>query len=486
MTILIPSAEPCGWGTLLVNRIGYYVRAARSAQRILAAVARYGTPRIVIARDRDFGNIVDRGRQSEQSVVGLPGISAALAAARRHGTFITIVGAGHSGAGQTLSRRGIRLKLDTAPGEAAIWHDEVRLEVPGTWRWHEVEAAANSRGRTIPVLTDNLDTTVGGTLSVGGIGTRSVSYGRQVDWVDALTLIRPDGTIVLCSLVSEPDLFVAALAGLGQVGVIGSVVIETVPLRPWVASLVYQIASLDDAAQLINGSLSQFSPPPTHFEVVGPQIGSRYIHLRLGCEAESEDAAARLLTQMRQQQLGIISVLRTARVMTTAAFAQVNVRHVQTYVASLKGASHLWNDWFFTDPVGYRQFVAWVERVLLPRLGTHDLVAGFLLNLARRPGRPHLPLSYAADDSSRAVGHIGLYYSVSPREADRRETICRGLAEAQLAARDCGGRLYLYGWHDRKGADWRAEFGPDYDRVLALKRQLDPDFLLNSEVLVAA
>jgi FAD/FMN-containing dehydrogenase len=80
------------------------------------------------------------------------------------------------------------------------------MVVPGTWRWHEVEAAANARGRTIPVLTDNLDTTVGGTLSVGGIGTRSVSYGRQVDWVDALTLIRPDGTIVLCSPVSEPDL----------------------------------------------------------------------------------------------------------------------------------------------------------------------------------------------------------------------------------------------------------------------------------------
>jgi FAD/FMN-containing dehydrogenase len=66
-----------------------------------------------------------------------------------------------------------------------------------------------------------------------------------------------------------------------------------------------------------------------------------------------------------------------------------------------------------------------------------------------------------------------------PRLSDRQ-------SEAQRAARDCGGRLYLYGWHDWKDANWWAEFGPDYDRVLALKRQLYPDFLLNSEVLVAS
>ena len=468
-------------GTLLTARYGYYLRAAASAITILTATLRSGAPRIVIPPDRDFGNLVDRGRQTQQSAVGLAAIAAALAHARREGTPVTTVGAAHSSAGQTLARRGVRLQLEAAPAETAVWLDEARLEVPGTLRWLQVEQAANAQGRTIPVLTDNLDTRVGGTLSVGGVGTRSIAYGRQVDWVEALTLICPDGTIARCSTTVEPELFATALAGLGQVGVIGSAVLETIPLRPWIASLVYQISSLSDATRL-PAALNGAGEPPTHFEVVGPQIGSRYIHLRLGWEAASREAAASVLARARRNRLEIPCVVKSARVMSSQAFAQVNVRHVQSFIASLKGATHLWNDWFFCDLAGYRRFVDWCEQELLPRLGTHDLVAGFLLRLARRPGRPHLPLSYA-EASAPHVHHIGLYYSVSSRDSARRDAVCRGLTHAQAFARECGGRLYLYGWHRWTKADWQAEFGADYERVLALKRRLDPDFLLNPEVL---
>jgi FAD/FMN-containing dehydrogenase len=467
---------------LLAARYGYYLRAASSGIKILASAIRHGAPRIVIAQDRDFGNIVDRGRQDERRVAGHYAIAETLAQARRDGTPVTTAGAAHSGAGQTLARSGIRLRLETAPGETAVWLDEARLEVPATWHWHEAEAAANARGRTFPVLTDNLDTRVGGTLSVGGIGTRSIVYGRQVDCVDALTLIRPDGTIVRCSSSTEPELFAAALAGLGQVGVIGRVVLQTIPLRPWVASPVYQIASLSDAARLTADDLGGPENPPTHFEVVGPQIGSRYIHLRLGWEAASRDAAAGMLARLRRHRLRIPSVLRSARVVSSQAFGEVNVRHVQSFVASLNGASHLWNDWFFADSAGYRRFVDWCEQTLLPRLGTQYLIAGFLLRIARRPGRPHLPLSYAETDAPH-IGHIGLYYSVPSRDAARRDAVCRGLTEAQAVARDNGGRLYLYGWQQWNKADWQAEYGADCERILALKRRLDPDFLLNPEVL---
>jgi FAD/FMN-containing dehydrogenase len=491
MTIILPppatarrfgSAKPA-FGALAAARYGYYLRAAVSAVRILAGVAGHGAPRIRIAANRDFGNVVDRGPQDERRAAGLNEIAATLAEARRTGSVVTSVGAAHSGAGQTLGRRGIRLRLGTAPDDICRWHDEARLEIPATWRWHEAEAAANARGRSIPVLTDNLDTTVGGTLSVGGVGTRSVVYGRQVDWVEALTLVRPDGTIAQCSPSIEPELFSAALAGMGQVGIIGRAVIETIPLKPWVASLVYQISCLSDAADLIAGGLDWSGISPTHFEVVGPQIGSRYIHLRIGCETASRDDAVRLLPQLRRHVLEIPGTLLKARISSTEDYGQVNIRHVQSFVASLNGASHLWNDWFFPDMAGYRRFVAWCEEVLLPQLGSHDLVAGFMLRLARRPGRPHLPLSYA-DGTGDAVGHIGLYYSVAARDVARRNAVCRGLAQAQAVARDCGGRLYLYGWHDWTEADWHAEFGDDYRDVLALKRRLDPDFLLNPQVMV--
>lgn len=199
---------------LLRRRYGYYARAAGSAVRILAAAVRHGSPRIVVAKDRDFGNWFDLGPQDERDAVGAQAIAAALAAARARRMPISTAGGAHSGAGQTLNRHGIRLRLRAAPGDAAAWHDDDCIEVPGAFRWHEAETAANARGRTIPVLTDNLDTTVGGTLSVGGVGTRSISCGSQVDWVESLTLIRPDGVSVQCSPSVEAELFATALAGL--------------------------------------------------------------------------------------------------------------------------------------------------------------------------------------------------------------------------------------------------------------------------------
>ena len=481
-----PAGSPTtdiGTGGLRLARYGYYLRAAASAVKILSAAIRHGEPRMIIPPNRDFGNVVDRGDQQQRKAAGAGEISNALQQARRERRPVVTAAAAHSCAGQTLSRGGgTRLFLQPAVNAEAVWLDDERLEVPATWRWQLVEDEANSKGRTFPVLTDNLDTRVGGTLSVSGIGTRSVSFGRQVDWVDSLRLILPDGRIEQCSTDTHPELFASALAGLGQIGVIDTVVLKTLPLRQWTASLVYQVASLSDAARVISSELDWGGHFPTHLEVVGPQIGSRYIHLRLGWEADSKAAAATLLQAVRRQPLPIAAELLRSKVMSSHGFGQVNIRHVQSYIASLKSAAHLWNDWFFPDPAGYRHFVDWCEQTLLPTLGTRDLVAGFMLRLATHPERPHLPLSYARNQAGH-VDQIGLYYSVSLREAGRVDAVKQGLTRAQAMARECGGRLYLYGWQQWSKADWQAEFGQDYEAVLALKRRLDPDFLLNPDTL---
>ena len=478
-----PRSPSGGAAGLRFARYGYYLRAAASAVKIVSAAIRHGELRMVIPAHRDFGNVVDRGDQQERRAAGAGEIADALLQARRDGKPIVTVAAAHSGAGQTLSRAGgTRLFLQPAADAGAVWLDDERLEVPASWRWQRVEDEANSKGRTFPVLTDNLDTRVGGTLSVSGIGTRSVSFGRQVDWVDSLRLILPDGSIKQCSTDNHPELFAAALAGLGQIGVIDTVVLKTLPLRPWTASLVYQVASLADVARLISGELDWDGHFPTHLEVVGPQIGSRYIHLRLGWEADSKVAAETLLRAVRQQPLPIAGGLLRAKVMSSHGFGQVNIRHVQSYIASLRGAVHLWNDWFFPDPAGYQRFVGWCEQTLLPTLGTRDLVAGFMLRLATHPERPHLPLSYARNQVDH-VNQIGLYYSVTAGESGRVEEVKSGLTRAQSVARQFGGRLYLYGWQQWGRAEWQAEFGQDYDGMLALKRRLDPDFLLNPDTL---
>ena len=80
-----------------------------------------------------------------------------------------------------------------------------------------------------PVLPDYIGQTVGGTLSVGGIGAMSFRDGAQIDHVVELRAVTGDGRIVRCSERRNRDLFEMLLAGQGQVGVIVEATLRLVP-----------------------------------------------------------------------------------------------------------------------------------------------------------------------------------------------------------------------------------------------------------------
>ncbi|MCB9570280.1 MAG: FAD-binding oxidoreductase [Myxococcales bacterium] len=46
-----------------------------------------------------------------------------------------------------------------------------------------------------------------------------------------------------------------------------------------------------------------------------------------------------------------------------------------------------------------------------------------------------------------------------------------------------GGRLYRYGYSDADAAELRRIYGDDYDRLLALRAEVDPRGLFNPDVL---
>jgi FAD/FMN-containing dehydrogenase len=106
------------------------------------------------------------------------------------------------------------------------------VEVDAGIRWMDVTKAAyeQSPRLTPPVLTAYTGLTVGGTLSVGGIGglVGGLRTGLQVDHVRELEVVTGTGAIERCSRSSKPDLFEAMLGGLGQCGVITKAAIELV------------------------------------------------------------------------------------------------------------------------------------------------------------------------------------------------------------------------------------------------------------------
>ncbi|HEV3171514.1 MAG TPA: FAD-binding protein [Actinocrinis sp.] len=117
--------------------------------------------------------------------------------------------------------------------------------------WHAVLNAALAQGLTPPVFTDYIELSIGGTLSAGGIGGATQHHGAQVDTVIDLDIVTGTGDLRTCSATQDPDLFHAALAGLGQVGVITRATIQLVPAPTSVRqyNLTYPTADALTAAQ---------------------------------------------------------------------------------------------------------------------------------------------------------------------------------------------------------------------------------------------
>ncbi|MGW5217096.1 FAD-binding protein [Nocardia sp. NPDC004085] len=148
------------------------------------------------------------------------------------GRQLTLRGAGHSSDGQTVTEG--ELLVTYAPESAAAQVRDLGdglIEVPAGMSWYGLERYLNRRGAAFPVLPDYLQLSVGGTLSVGGIGIDSVRSGMQVDHVERIQLIDGTGTSRWCSRTDHSELFRFALGGSGTVGLIERAVLRTVPYR---------------------------------------------------------------------------------------------------------------------------------------------------------------------------------------------------------------------------------------------------------------
>ncbi|KAJ4789135.1 Cytokinin oxidase/dehydrogenase [Rhynchospora pubera] len=134
-------------------------------------------------------------------------------------------GRGHSTYGQTLVPDGILIDMSSL-GHTNYSRINVTdgpfpyADVGAEQLWIDVLNATLKRDLMPRMLTDYLYLTVGGTLSNAGISGQEFKHGPQISNVYELDVVTGTGEIVTCSREFNPDLFYAALGGLGQFGVI--------------------------------------------------------------------------------------------------------------------------------------------------------------------------------------------------------------------------------------------------------------------------
>ncbi len=188
---------------------------------------------------QDFGYIISRTPIAVLRPGSVNDIAKLVRYANKHGIKIAGRGEAHSTYGQAQVNGGVVIDMRgfnaiETPTANGVW-------VQAGARWREVLAATTAVGLTPPVFTDYVDTTVGGTLCVGGIGGASHRHGLQADNVLALEVVTGDGRKLTCSPTVQPLLFRSVLAGLGQFAIIvrARLKLQPAPTQVRVYRIVY-------------------------------------------------------------------------------------------------------------------------------------------------------------------------------------------------------------------------------------------------------
>jgi FAD/FMN-containing dehydrogenase len=417
-----------------------------------------------VADDSDFGG-GKAGTRVRVHTESVDEVLTVLEIAARHAFPVTVRGAGHSSGGQTIGASGV--VLEHAPVAESLRINGDLAEVPAFWTWQRLESELRAVGRDLVVATSSLETTVGGTLSLGGFGVRSVRAGPQVDQVVALRLVCANGDISWCSPSDHGDLFRSALTGLGRVGLIDRVRISTRPRHDHLSGATREHPTFGALASYLRSMTEGAAALPDYCSALAKQ--GKIESFVAFCHRSDREARQRLDALPESTASGA----RRAAISTEQFEAEERAMPLEYW----RSCRNLWCDYCFTGPA-FAQFAGFVDSELSASLRGH---LAYVMSIAPRRGEP-----FALDmrpASNQQLYSIGLFYSVPKEDA---AGVARA-AECHVRALDecsrLGGRPYLHGlWGGASGlsrSQLTTLFGSEYERLNLVRRRVDPLGLLN-------
>jgi FAD/FMN-containing dehydrogenase len=353
--------------------------------------------------------------------------------------------------------------------EISVAHGQV--DAGGGAHWADVFDAAAAHGATPPVFTDYVHLSVGGTLSVGGIGGTSHRFGVQADNVLELDVVTGEGERVRCSADHRRDLFDAVLAGAGQCAIIVRARLRLVPAEA--QARVFELF-YDDLDRYLADQLALLRDG--RFDYLEGQIVRRADDTgwRFLLEAavfftppRTPDDAA-LLAGLRDQ--------RAEAQLATQTYRDFIFRLDPT-VAFLKSidAWQLPHPWL-TVFLPAERTAAYVSR-MLATLTPADTGQGPILLYPFSPAKLTRPLFRAPD--AGAAFHLSVLRTAAPPTPDVVAAMLDGNRALYDHAVAVGGTRYVIGAIPEFTArDWRRHFGATWDFLARAKQRFDPGRIL--------
>lgn len=412
------------------------------------------------AASEDFGQLVHRTPERVCSPRTTRELTECVREAGRVMTRIAIRGQAHSVFGQSQVEGGWQLDL-RGLRRIELHDDHAEVEAGCTWRDLVIAAAAS--GLAPAVLTDYCGLSIGGTLSMGGVGASSFVHGLQTDNVSALTVVTGRGDSIRCSPSCEPELFHNVRAGLGQIGVIASASIPLLHMSEMVEHWRIHHTSLEpcllELAQLVEqGQFEQLSAVGT-LDFAG--VWSFHIDAVLPIDGEPDSTP-----------YGGDARVERSRLSRLAYSTRLDAGMHAWDAAGLWRAPHPWVD-VFVPAAALNEFAGETLAGLTPTtLGSEGAMI-LIYPLVARGATPRLALP---------TGELVYLFDVlrcvpgaRPSLIDELMVENRRIHDQALAM---GGCMYPIGAVDMSPTDWARHFGRGWSDFIAAKRRFDPGDLL--------
>lgn len=203
--------------------------------------------------------------RSESEIRGL--VTEAAAAGHR----VKVVGAGHSFT-DIACTDGVMVSLDSYDRVLAVDGEARTVTVQAGISIKKLNAELARVGLAMSNLGDIAYQSIAGAISTATHGT-GIRYGNLATFVEELSLVCADGSVVDCSPSSDERLFRAAQVGLGALGVISTVKLRCEP--------AFNLHAREEGAELddVLGSLGEHISSNEHFEFFWFPHSSR-VHMK--------------------------------------------------------------------------------------------------------------------------------------------------------------------------------------------------------------
>jgi cytokinin dehydrogenase len=426
----------------------------------------------------DFGHYIVRKPAAVVRPASAQDVASVVKFAARQGLGVATRGSGHSQTGQSLSGD-IVLEMASLAGMRDLDEKSATIVCGGGLKWRALVEYLLPRHLSPRVLTNNLDTAVGGTLSTSGLGVASWHYGTQADNVIELEVVTGTGDVVRCSGEQNKDLFDSVRGGMGQFGVITEAKLKLRRSQPKFRSfyLLYddlgvllkdlELVMTDERFDYLE---SWCVPCPQGFKKMGGQrqaFAQWFFPLHATIETDGEVSPETVEEKLRGLKF---------------------YKHVHTedgelgeFFARLDPLFAIWKRtgaWEFTHP--------WMECVLpwqttpmyigqvLQNMPPQAIVGGHILLWPGRGDVSSVPL-FMRPETEFVMG-FGILPAI-PKHFFEEALPRLGLASS--ASTMMGGKRYLSGWIAFDSAQWKAHYGPKWPTVVEMKKKFDPQGVLN-------